>query len=218
MLTPCFGDPEKKLKEIHSTLTLIHGSFLEEYPEQLMSATFLPKEAKVLELGGNVGRNSCVIASILKDSKRLVVMESAPESAQLLQENRNINRLKFHIEVSALSRVPLIQNGWNTMPSKEVLPGYFRVNTISFDKLQSKYNIVFDTLVVDCEGALYYILRDDPGILKNIKLIITENDYTKLKHLRYVQALFRKYGFRLAYNQSGGWGSCYNEFYQVWRK
>lgn len=211
-------DPNEKLKKIHSKLNLIHGSLAEEYPEQLMTAMFLPEIAKVLELGGNVGRNSCVIASILRNEKNLVTLESNGESAKLLQENRDHNGLKFHIEAAALSKVPLIQSGWITIPSDIVLDGFFRVNTITFHELQKKYSIRFDTLVVDCEGALYYILRDEPEILKHIKLVIIENDFQDIRHLNYVQNQFKKNGLRLVYNEAGGWGPCQKFFYRVWKK
>jgi hypothetical protein len=209
---------EVKLQNIHSKLQLLHGNFQEEYPEQLMTAMYLSDDAKVLELGGNVGRNSCVIASILKNSKNLVTLESCPDSAVLLRKNRDINELKFNIEVSALSKRPLIQSGWTTIPSAVDLPGYFRLNIISFDDLQEKYDIKFDTLIADCEGALYYILQDDPEILKNMNMIIIENDFIDMQHMLDVQKLFCKYGLKLVYNQSGGWGPCYDHFYQVWKK
>lgn len=208
----------ERLQTIHSQLHLIHGSLAEEYPEQLMSAMYLSKNAKVLELGGNVGRNSCVIASILKDSRNLVVVESFSEFAKLLQENRDVNGLHFHIEASAISQVPLIQNGWKTIPSEVDLPGYSRVNIISFSQLNEKYRIKFDTLVVDCEGALYYMLVDDPKILKHLKTIIIENDFNDLEHMNYVQKLFTENGLKCVYNQAGGWGPCYDYFYQVWKK
>ncbi len=213
-----FATPVEKLQAIHSRLALLHGSFSEEYPEQLMSATYLTKDNKVLEIGGNLGRNSCVIASILENENNLIVVESCVESAQLLTENRDYNQLNFHIEASAVSKYPLIQSGWTTIPSDLDIPGYFRVNTITFQDLQKKYDIQFDTLVVDCEGALYYILKDDPEILTNIKTIIIENDFVDFTHLHYVQNLFTRYGFQLIYNQAGGWGPCYSCFYQVWKK
>ncbi len=209
---------EEKLRILHSKLQLKHGSFGEEYPEQLLAATYIPKNAKVLELGGNVGRNSCIIASLLSDSKHLVVIEPGEGDANCLMENRNLNNLNFHIEKAAVSKVPLIQSGWKTIPSNEVLPGYTRINTITFAKLQKKYAIKFDTLVVDCEGALYYILKDDPTILKNIKLIIIENDFDQIEQMSFVHDLFKKYGIECAYNQAGGWGACYEYFYQVWKK
>jgi FkbM family methyltransferase len=200
-------------------LHLIHGSFAEEYPEQLMAATFIPADAKVLELGANVGRNSCVIASLLNNSKNLVAVESCLDTAKLLKENRDENGLKFYIEASAISKVPLIQSEWKTIPSEVDLPGYTRVNTISFKEVQKKYHIKFDTLVVDCEGALYYILRDDPKILKSIKLVIIENDFETAEHMQFVQEHFRNNGLQCVFNQPGGYGPCcYDHFYQVWKK
>ena len=47
----------------------------------------------------------------------------------------------------------LIQKGWDTIESDVLLDGYTNVNTITLDQLYSKYNIMFDTLVLDCEGA-----------------------------------------------------------------
>ena len=200
----------RRLQSVHNKLRLLYGSFQEEYPEQLMTAMYLPSDAKVLELGANVGRNSCVIASLLSDSRNLVSVESCPDSARYLQKNRDHNRLKFHIEASAVSKIPLIQRGWFTIPGNEVLPGYVKVKTITFDQLQRKYKITFDTLVADCEGALYYILRDDPAVLNNIKLVIVENDYPDANHRNYVESQFLLNGLELVYNSGN--------FYQVWKK
>ena len=65
-----------------------------------------------------------------------------------------------------------LQKDWNTIPSDTVLPGYKEVNTITYTDLVKKYNINFDTLVIDCEGAFYYILQDMPETLNNIKLLL----------------------------------------------
>lgn len=212
------GSAMARLQLIHSKLDLLHGSLLEEYPQQLMATMFLPEDAKVIELGGNFGRNSCVIASLLNDSRNLVVLESCLDYAILLEENRNINGLKFHIEASAISKVPLIQLGGKTIPNKVEVPGYPRVNTITFNQLQNKYRLKFDTMVVDCKGALYYLLLDDPLILKNIKMIIIKNDFEDIEHMLYVQKQFRRNGLQCLYNQPGGWAPCNNYFYQVWKK
>lgn len=208
----------QKLQAIHARVHLLFGKFTEEYPEQLMTAMHLPSDARVLELGGNIGRNSCVIASILTDSRNLVSLESCKESADCLQINAIINGLHFHVEPSALSKRPLIQNGWNTIPSDIDLPGYTRVNTITFEELQKKYNIIFDTLVADCEGALYYILNDDPDILKNIKLIIVENDYPNLEQRQSVENLFVSNKFKLIYTKDLNELNFKEDFYQVWKK
>lgn len=208
---------KERLEYIHSQANLIHGKFAYEYPEQLLTAMYLPGEAKVLELGSNLGNNSIVISSILIDSKNLVTLETREEAVKCLIENRESNNLKFNIEWAALSEVPLVQKGWNTIPSNYDLEGWFRVNTITFDQLEEKYNLTFDTLVVDAEGALYQILMDKPDLLTNIKLIIIENDFACQEHCFFVLDLFRQNGFDLIYNE----GPKYygeNAFNQVWRR
>ena len=103
-----------------------------------MAVNYLTGNEKVLEIGGNVGRNSLVIASILKDQKNLVVLESGPEFALQLRENRDLNNFNFHIEGSALSNRKLIQKAWETKPSEVLEPGFSWVNTISLDNLKKK--------------------------------------------------------------------------------
>ena len=207
-----------RLNTIHSRLSLTHGSFLEEYPEQVMSAMFISENDKVLELGGNAGRNSCVIGTLLNRSENLVVSESDPGAVPVLIANRNHNQLRFHVEDSAVSQVPLVQAGWVTFPSETVPPGHFRVKTISYSELKEKYGIPFNVLVADCEGALYFIFQDDESILEDMELIIVENDYHNLYHYETVKSQFMAHGFQLVYNKAGGWGPCTNMFYQVWQK
>ena len=56
----------------------------DELPEQLMitflEVTFINPNDIVLEIGGNIGRNSYVIGKILNDRKNLMVIESDPLS------------------------------------------------------------------------------------------------------------------------------------------
>jgi FkbM family methyltransferase len=150
----------------------------------------------------------------------MVVMECDNEIAKQLTENRDLNRMNFNIENTALSKRKLVQKGWETMICEDnVLPiGYNWVNTITLDELRAKYNIEFDTLVLDCEGAFYYILMDMPEILDNIKLIIMENDYQNIDHKKYIDKILTENNFSVDYAESGGWGACYNNFFEVWVK
>ena len=208
----------KKLLNMHGKLKINYGSFMEELPEQKMVVRYLNGNEKVLEIGGNIGRNSMIIASILSDSNNLVTLESNASIAKQLKENMDLNNFKFHIESSALSNRKLIQRGWDTMPSDTLLDGFNWVNTITLSELLDKYNIVFDTLVLDCEGAFYYILMDMPEILNNINLIIMENDYHEISKKNYVDDILKKNNFILDYKESAGWGCCYNNFFEVWKK
>ena len=99
-----------------------------------------------------------------------------------------------------------------------MLDGYTKVNIINFEQLKEKYNIEFDTLVLDCEGSFYYILLDMPEVLDNIKLIIMENDYSDESHKKYIDNVLREKGFIIDYIEGGGWGHFANNFYEVWKK
>ena len=211
-------DINNKIANIHSKLTINYGYLTEELPEQKMVVRYLTGKEKVLEIGGNIGRNSLVISSILEDAKNLVSLECDLIRVEELKENRDANNLYFHIESSALSNRRLIQKGGDTIPSDYLLPEYNWVNTISLEDLKSKYNIEFDTLVLDCEGAFYYILMDMPEILNGINLIIMENDYHHISHKYYINEVLKSANFYVDYLECGGWGPCYPNFFEVWKK
>jgi hypothetical protein len=46
------------IEKIHSKLNIKHGNLSDELPEQKMSVRYLKGNEKVLEIGGNIGRNS----------------------------------------------------------------------------------------------------------------------------------------------------------------
>jgi hypothetical protein len=131
------------------------------------------------------------------------------------------DNLHFHIEKSALSKRKLIQKAWTVSESndEEIPEGYERVKTITLPEFRAKYPIEFDTLVLDCEGSFYTIVLDYPEILDNIKLVIVENDYTKLNEKQYVDKMLIERGLKCVYSDSGGWlhdHVCVNNFYEVW--
>jgi FkbM family methyltransferase len=209
-----------KLTSIQNSLKLDYGTFLDEYPEQMMVVRYFTGNEKVLEIGGNIGRNSLVIAFILNknNNNNFVSLECDEEISKQLLHNKNINNLDFFVESSALSKRKLIQKSWQTVASDELLDGYKTVNTINITDLNKKYNIEFDTLVLDCEGAFYYILLDMPEILNNVKLIIMENDYLDESHKKYVDDILNNAGFKIDYIEGGGWGYFANNFFEVWKK
>ena len=212
------NDITNKVKNIHSKLKINYGSLNDEFPEQKMVVRYLKGSEKVLEIGGNIGRNSLVIASILENNNNFVTFESDINISKQLTSNRDLNNMHFHIESSALSNRKLIQKGWDTIPSDILLPSYNWVNTVTLEEVKSKYNIEFDTLVLDCEGAFYYILMDMPEILNNINLIIMENDYWDISKKNYIDEILVKNNFIVDYKEAGGWGPCYNNFFEVWIK
>ena len=57
-----------------------------------------------------------------------------------------------------------------------------------------------------------------PEILDGINLIIMENDYWDIEKKNFVNNVLLKNGFRINYKESGGWGPCYNCFFEVWKR
>lgn len=213
-------EPVERLRSLHKKLFIQFGEKEGEYPEQLISVKYIDPKDVVLEIGGNIGRSSCVISSILDDSSNLVVLETCPLNCETLKFNKNINGFSFHIENSALSYKPLTQINWNTyLQENDIIPeGHMKVKTITFEEILEKYKHKFNTLVLDCEGAIYQILIDNPNILSNINKIIIENDFDSYEKKKFVDNIFYQYGFHCIYNEKGGWGECEEFFYQVFIK
>jgi hypothetical protein len=211
-------DLDTKLTDIHSNLQFNYGSLIDELPQQKMIIRTFTGNEKVLEIGSNIGVNSLVIASILLNLENFVTLESDSAIAEQLKNNRDLNNFNFHIENSALSSRKLIQKDLDTIPSDVLLDGYKWINIINLVELQNKYNIVFNTLVLNCAGAFYYILMDMPEILNDINLIIMKNDYSDISHKNYIDDILKSRDFYRYYIEAGGWGPCYNNFFEIWKK
>jgi hypothetical protein len=54
--------------------------------------------------------------------------------------------------------------------------------TISWLQIKNKYKIIFDTLVADCEGALCYIIKDEPDFLEIFETTVIEHDFYFIEH------------------------------------
>lgn len=216
---------KEKLEMIHRHVLFFGGRVRDEYPEQLLAVRYIQENDVVLELGANIGRNTLTISSLLSDSRNLVTLETDPSTCKVLQYNRDMNDFSFHIENSALSKRPLVQQGWETKPSDGnnadadgAQAKGVAVNTISWTQLQEKYKLAFSVLVADCEGALYYILQDEPNLLDKMRLVIMENDYHDINHKVFVDKVMMEKGFRCIHNEMGGWGCCKEFFFQAWSK
>ncbi len=210
---------------VHRQLTFIGGSLADEGPEQTMVLRYLDPAAKVLEIGSNIGRNTLMISAVLGDSADLVTMECSSDSVDLLWCNRDANGFRFAIEPAALSRRRLMQRGWVTKPGDELEAGCTWVPTITYPALRAKYPIAFDTLVADCEGALYYILLDDPAVLDGINTVILEADYCLAEHKYSVEAEFARRGLRRIHSEplDVDWAHHFpaeiaDSFFEVWTK
>ena len=213
---------EERLKELHSKLYFTGGDIKEEYQEQIMALKFIPPTAKVLELGSNIGRNSCIISMILEDSRNLITLETDPKSAKILNENRIGNNFSFQIINAALSKIPLFQKEWTCLPQiPQGAIGYTPVETIDYESIKKIFGKTPDTLVADCEGALFYIFAQFPELLDDVNLIITENDYSFIENKQFVDRCMIEKGFKCIYKhelEAPHIRVCQNNFYETWIK
>jgi len=223
------SDPKEKLNSLQKHLNLYHtgwGGFEYEYPEQLMAMTNVNENSKVLEIGGNVGRVSHIIQTVLNNGKNHVVMECDNDMANKLRFNLSTNGFNdIHIETNCLSKTKLYMDGGHgprPLDDFKETENPVEVPTISYSDICKKYNIDFDILVADCEGSLYYIFKEDPDMLNNIHTVVMENDYTDVTHKQTVDAILKIKGFKMVYQEKGvpwaSWSCCYEYFYEVWKK
>ena len=218
----------QKLIDIHNGLCFSDKSQLDtEIPEQLMAVKHITPDSIVLELGGSIGRNSCVINSILDTKTNHVVIEPSIKELSILQQNRDSNNFGFFIENSAISNVPLYSLNWQTYPTQ--IPGSVEVNTIDYNTLVEKYKLTFDTLVIDNEGNFVDMLKDFPTILDNIKLLIIEHDFNTEDDLCYFKKIMTQSEFTMTdaflKNEQHGPGINWSDglntdpiFVSVWKK
>ena len=221
---------------VQSNLKLNFGTWQDELIEQQLCCKYIDKNMNVLELGSNIGRVSMVIASILnKGTGQLVTIETNKHIYDQLLINKSNNNLNFHALNKALSYLEILHlyefgNNWLSFP-KEEIPKYNitnnlinekweNVTTITFEEIETQFNITFDTLIIDCEGAFYYILKSNEDILKNIKLIIIENDCLIDAHSIFILDIFRQHGFTAVESctTDNAWGCCKDFFWQVYTK
>tara|TARA_Y100000389_G_scaffold201059_2_gene242879 strand:+ start:5166 stop:6359 length:1194 start_codon:yes stop_codon:yes gene_type:complete len=181
----------RNLKKIHNTLQFTGGIF-SEVPEQIMIIRHLQDTDCVLELGGSIGRSSCIINSILSDKSNHVVVEPSKSELNTLEKNRDVNNLHFHIENSAISTKQLYSKGWYTHDTQ--ISGSVPVNCIPFENLQ-KYKLSFNVLVIDNEGNFVQMLKDFPNVLNGIRMVQIEHDFHCQEDLDYFTKTLHDCGF-----------------------
>jgi len=218
----------QKLIDIHKGICFSEKSELDnEIPEQLMAVKHITPDCIVLELGGSIGRNSCIINSILDTKTNHVVVEPSKIELSILQQNRDSNNFEFFIENSAISKVPLYSLSWYTYPTQ--IPDSVEVNTIGYNDVLEKYKLKFNTLVIDNEGHFVGMLKDFPTILDGIKLLIIEHDFNTEDDLCYFKKIMTQSGFTMEdmflKNDRYGPGINWNDglktdpvFVSVWKK
>jgi FkbM family methyltransferase len=165
-----------------------------EVQEQHDANAFIKPDDKVLELGARYGGVSITINKILKNKKDHVAVEPEAKVWNALEKNRNRHYCEFQICKGAISNKPLKMNegGYNGFAN---FTSDAETNDIPLFKI-SDFNIDFNVLVVDCEGALQNFYNENKDFFKNLRLILYERDGIDCNY-EYLEDEFTKLGFRV---------------------
>ena len=167
------------------TRRITRGYFAEgniEKDEQELVLKHIMPEATVLELGANLGVVSNVINKKLAKPDNQVVLEANPTVIPYLELNKKNNKSSFRIENKILSNqkeTPFyfghsISSGGIIDKNSNGSDNSVIVKGITFDQLQKKHNLKFDTLVMDIEGAEYELFKEIDDFLHQFNLILFE--------------------------------------------
>jgi FkbM family methyltransferase len=138
----------------------------------------LSPDARVLELGACLGYVSCLTNNLLQDRRRHVVLEPNPALIEWLKINRRENGCEFSVEEAVISS--LRWNEFYVYPeiwggsTKRKTSQRILVKGVTVDELREKYDIDFDTLIVDIEGGELELFRSHGSSLRTFKRIFLE--------------------------------------------
>lgn len=180
----------KLTKFIHKNniklLGIDHIFYYEKFEQYLVSKWIKPYDI-VLEIGARVGIVSSCINMYIKDKKNQVSVEPDIRVHDMLKQNRKLTKSHFRICKNILGNHPvklsLTEHGLATHivedNDKVDSENIITIQNITVQDFFNKYKLNFNVLVVDCEGCLGKLLREDGDLLlKNITLVIFEMDRT----------------------------------------
>jgi len=179
-----------------------HGQYIPyesiEVQEQHDANAYIRPEDKVLEIGARYGGVSITINKILKNKRDHVAVEPEEKVWESLESNRNRHWCEFQICKGAISNKPLKMNeggyggfGNYTSEAKE----NENEGNIELFKI-SDFNINFNVLVVDCEGAFETFYNENKDFFKNLRLILYERDRKEHCNYDYLENEFINMGFK----------------------
>lgn len=175
---------------------------LYERAEIYMTRRFLPRDMDVVELGGSLGANTCLIA---RRSRSLVSVEADPHLAANLRETVAANGLG-NVTVIAKALAPgreavSFRSGHDNLGGHIGVGG--EVAATSLTAILNDHGIGEFALVSDCEGAEARIAIEEPEALVRCRIALVEMG-GKEHSPDEVEALYLGLGFRRVYRH----GAC----------
>ncbi|WP_299213011.1 FkbM family methyltransferase [uncultured Aquimarina sp.] len=139
---------------------------------------YLSPDATVIELGGCLGFVSCLTNKILNDKARHLVLEANPNLIPWIQKNKEENGCFFSIENVVITKekeIPFYIHDLIVGGSlKRKTGNQVNIPGTTFDSLQKKYALTFDTLIMDIEGGELELFRNHKEEIAKFKMIFFE--------------------------------------------
>ena len=218
---------DDKLDAIHKKYSFIsEDEWNQEMAEQRLSVEYLQGNEVCLEIGACIGRNTIVISECLNKNGFVYSIESNPRIFNRLEKSiRDSKRVNIIISNKPISSKRMMVNGWSSItldPEGKVLDGWTEVQTQTLNQVKQQCRISnFNTLLLNCEGAFYHIIKDYKDIMDGVTKVFIENDFSVKEHADYVHNVFSFLGFKVAKSvplKGGPDFPCKDYFWQVWIK
>ena len=163
-----------------------------EAEEIYLICKYLQSDDIVLELGASIGGTSCVINNSLTNKTNMVSVEANPDVMYVLENNRNINNLKFNIKHGAVSWEnkkikfnygcgflggSILYKTWLEKYSKQTKQGEYKnieLTTLTPLDIEKEYNLKFNFLSCDIEGEEYNLLYNLFDYFNQYRCIMVE--------------------------------------------
>ena len=175
-----------------------------EKDEQDIAKKYIKPDNVVLELGARYGTVSCVINKILNNKSNQVVIEPDEKVWDALDKNKKLNNCDFHIIKGFISnkKFSLSNDGYGStaiVSNESNESNESKIESYSLQDIESKFNLKFDTLVVDCEGCLETFFDEYPHMYIQLKNITFEEDYPNKCNYEKIKANLIENGFKKIY-------------------
>ena len=182
--------PNLRLRNSGGDMFIFH-EVLTDQIYKIDPAWLVDEALTIVDLGGNVGLASLALASQFPKA-RIVVVEPHPGNAALLRHNLQCLGDRAHIWEAAVSdkagtvRLTLADEHYNASLVRSG-PYGIDVPALTVAEILDKENVgKIDVLIIDIEGAERLILKDSPGWLAKVNLLLVE------LHEGYSQDQFRQ--------------------------
>lgn len=149
-----------------------------EVEEQDIASKYIKKDDKVLELGARYGTVSAIILDKISDTKNCVIVDPDTNITQALTNNLNkcgYEDARIFVGTIGSHKKKIHSNDSYATYTESCEGDECNIENMTYDNLQHKYDITFNTIVADCEGCLPELI-DHIEDMDPIEKIIFETD------------------------------------------